>query len=303
MSNGFKIISWKFFFLIIILIILAVIFLQSPNPCREPITYRIGKVDERFDLTRQEFAVAVNMAAAMWGKPFARDLFRENPQGEIEINLVYDYRQEATDKLKKLNYKIDNTKTSYEDLKSRLESLKAEHVQRSAILADEFSTYNSRINTFNTDIEYWNRRGGAPENIHKKMTQEKNELISLRENLQGRQNELKALTDNINSLVVVVNEIATNINLDLVNYQDTGNSLGHEFCEGLYQSKNDRQTINIYQFDNNYRLVRVLAHEFGHALRLNHSTNPKSVMYRLIQSDEIELSSDDIAALKNRCNN
>jgi hypothetical protein len=151
MSNGFKIISWKFFFLIIILIILAVIFLQSPKPCLEPVTYRIGKVDERFDLTRQEFAVAVNMAAAMWGKPFARDLFRENPQGEIEINLVYDYRQEATDKLKKLNYKIDNTKTSYEDLKSRLEIMKAEHRQLSAILADDFNAYNSRINTFNMD--------------------------------------------------------------------------------------------------------------------------------------------------------
>jgi hypothetical protein len=303
MSNQSNIFSWKLFFLISISIILAVIFLQTPKPCREPITYRIGKIDERFGLTRQEFAVAVNMAAAMWGKPFARDLFRENPQGEIEINLIYDYRQEATDKLKKLNYKIDNTKTSYEDLKSRLEIMKAEYGQHSAMLTDNFNAYNSRINAFNTDVEYFNRHGGVPERIHKKMTQEKDELNSLRENLQSRQNELKVLTDNINSLVVVVNEIAININLDLVNYQDTGNTLGHEFCEGLYESKNGKQTINIYQFDNDYRLVRVLAHEFGHALRLNHSTDQNSVMYKLIRSDEIELSSDDIAAIKNRCNN
>jgi predicted Zn-dependent protease len=91
--------------------------------------------------------------------------------------------------------------------------------------------------------------------------------------------------------------------MDLVNYQNTGDALGREFCEGFYESKNVQQTINFYQFDNYYRLVRVLAHEFGHALRLNHSDDSKAVMYRLIQSDKIELSPDDIVALQRRCNN
>ena len=303
MSNQPKIISWKLFFLIGLLIIPAIIFLRTPKPCQETITYRVGLVDERFGLARQEFAVAVNMAAAMWGKPLVRDLFREDSQGAIEINLIYDYRQEASDKLKKLNYKIDNTKTSYEDLKIRLEKLKAEYDQKSAVLTSDLGIYNSRINTFNANVEYWNRHGGIIENVHKKLMQEKNELNSVREKLDVQREDLKRLVDTINSLIVVINEIATNINLDLVNYQNTGDALGREFCEGFYENKNGKQTINIYQFDNDYRLVRVLAHEFGHALRLNHSADPKAVMYRLIQSDAIELSPDDITALKNKCNN
>jgi archaellum component FlaC len=266
-------------------------------------TYRIGKVDERFGLTRQEFAVAVNMAEAIWEKPLARELFREDPQGAIEINLIYDYRQEASDKLKKLNYRIDNTKSSYEDLKARLENLKTEYDRRNNALAGDSDIYNSRINKFNANVEYWNRHGGLMENVYKKMMQEKDDLNSLREKLMVQQEDLRRLVDTINSMVVVVNEIATNINMDLVNYQNTGDALGREFCEGFYESKNGKQTINIYQFDNYYRLVRVLAHEFGHALKLNHSADPKAVMYRLIQSDKIELSLDDIAALQRRCNN
>ena len=77
--------------------------MRTPNPCQKPITYRLGKVNEWFNLTSEEFQTAANMAAAMWGKPFHRDLFREEPDDAIEISLLYNYRQEATDNLKKLN--------------------------------------------------------------------------------------------------------------------------------------------------------------------------------------------------------
>ena len=288
--------------MLIVLIILAVAFLRTASPCQEPVTYRIGKVDERFSLTRQEFAIAVDMAATMWGKSLSRELFREDHNGTIEINLLYDYRQEATDNLKKLNFKINNTKDSYGELRSRLESLKSEYEQKNAALNVSFVAYNTRVDAFNTENKSWSRRGGAPESVYKRLTSEKNDLNSLRENLQTQRDELKRLTDTINSLVIVINEIATNYDLDLVNYQNTGNILGHEFCEGLYEYKNGKQSITIYQFDNDYRLVRVLAHEFGHAVGLKHSEDQKAVMYRLIQSDIIELSADDIASLKERCN-
>jgi peptidoglycan hydrolase CwlO-like protein len=303
MSKSSRIISWRLFVLLGMLALVTVIFLRTTKVCDDPISYRIGKVDERFGITREEFAIAVNMAAAMWGKPLAREIFREDAKGNsvVEINLVYDYRQEATDKLKKLNYNIDKTKNSYEDLKSSFQNLKSEYEQKKTILDGEFNSYNLRINIFNKDVEYWNRREGVAENIRRRLEKEKDELGSLRADLQNKQDDLKRLAETINSMVIVINEIATNINLDLVNYQNTGEALGREFCEGFYEYKNGKQSITIYQFDNDYRLVRVLAHEFGHALRLNHSADPKAVMYRLIQSDTIELSPDDIAAVKARC--
>lgn len=301
MPKSSKIIGWRLLILTAILALVSVIFLRTTKACDDPISYRIGKVDERFGITQEEFGVAANMAAAMWSKPLDRELIRQDARGVIEINLVYDYRQEATDKLKKLNYNIDQTKTSYEDLKSGFEKLKSEYDEKKEILDREFISYNSRVAAFNKDVEYWNRRGGAPENIRRRLDREKDELRPLLTDLQSKQDDLQRLTETLNNMVIVINEIATNINLDLVNYHNTGKALAREFCEGLYEYKNGKQSITIYQFDNNYRLVRVLAHEFGHALKLNHSNNPDAIMYHIIRSDNLELSPDDIAALRDRC--
>jgi hypothetical protein len=301
MSTLSKTIGWAFFFFLAILIILIISFVRARDPCLETITYRLGKVDERFNLTREEFQTAVNMAAVMWGKPFNRDLFREDHDGAIEINLLYDYRQEATDRLKKLNYKIDRSKGSYEELKSRLENLKAEYEQKKAGLDSDLDAYNAKVNVFNIETDSWNRRGEVPQSVHTRLMEEKDELVILNDNLHTRQVEIKTLVDTINSVVVVINEIASNSNMDLVDQQNIGNTLGREFCEGFYEYKNGKRSITIYQYDNEYRLVRVLAHEFGHALGLNHSKSAEAVMYPLIKSDSLALAADDIAALKGHC--
>ena len=294
-------ISLKTALLVFVLVILFVILMPRPRPCTEPLTYRIGKVDERFGLSHPEAAGAVGKAAMIWEKAASRALLRESPEGLIEINFIYDYRQEATDKLKLLSYNIDNTRNSYDDLKNHLERLKREYDQKSSALSGDFSSYNAQVNAFNNEAETARQQGAITETVHKRLTLQRETLHSLRDALQARQEELSRLIDTINNLVTAINEIAANLNLDLVHYQNTGDTLGREFHEGNYIVDKGKRAINIYQFSNRTRLIRVLSHEFGHALGLKHSDRPEAMMYRLNQADSLELAQDDIALLNARC--
>jgi hypothetical protein len=295
--------DWPFtkaVFLVFIFAVLAITFIPRHHPCEEPLTYRIGQIDKRFGLSTKEVSDVAITSTALWEKAVSRELFQESPTGAIEINFVYDYRQEATDKLKLMSYNIDNTKSSYDDLKARLENHKREYDQKSTSLSNDYNSYNARVAALNSEIATM-PQGGFPEHVYKRLMTEKNELQSIRYHLQAKQEEMKRLTDTINNLVVVINAIATNLNLNLVNYRDTREPIAREFNEGSYVAEKGKKTIIIYQFSDRNQLIRILTHEFGHALGLKHSDNQNALMYRINRSNSIELDQADIALLKARC--
>ncbi len=301
MTNFKKILGFVVVLLLVIAAVLFVYTLRTPGPCRKPLTYRIVHVDGRFGLTHAEFAAAVRKAAAIWGQPLSRELIREDSNGAIGISLVYDYRQETTQQLKQINTRMSGTKESLEGMKMRYEGMKSEYERTRASLESDLHAYNARVHAFNTEIESWNRQGGAPEAQRGRLAAEKSELAAMGESLRVRQGHARRMADELNSMVQSVNEVVGRQNQDVDQYRDVGSRLGGEFQEGYFKNKDGRQSITIYHYDSETRLVRLLVHEFGHALGLDHSSNPDAVMYRLNRSDTAELTADDIAALKSRC--
>ena len=283
-------------------LLLAGVYLPASGPCAEPVTYRIGSVDERFGVSPSEVAQAAERAASVWEEASGMDLLRQDDQGAIAINLVYDYRQATADRLKGMSGKIENTRSSYESLKLWLGTQEEEFTQKRDTLRRDIDDYNARVRDLNARSEAASRGGPVSKDEFRRLKELKEELDEERRSLGERQEELNSDAEALNDLITLINQIAQSLNLEVVSYNRTGKPLQEEFREGCYEKKGARQTITVYYFSDLDRLVRLLAHEFGHALGLDHNDNPDALMYRINRGQGLALAPEDLASLRLICN-
>jgi hypothetical protein len=104
-----------------------------------------------------------------------------------------------------------------------------------------------------------------------------------------------------NQAVAEFNAKVSQLNEMIKTYNTIGNSVGEKFSEGQYLADAQGERIMIYQFSDKTKLVRLLTHELGHALGLDHVADSEAMMYELNDSASLKLTGSDILALKNLC--
>ncbi len=275
--------------------------LNRVQPCRWPITYSIVGLDPQFGLTQSQLLSDIKKAEAVWEAPIGRQLFEYFPTGDLKISLVYDNRQKATDALRPLGIVINDDRATYDAVLAKYKSLSASYNTEKANITTLVERYNTDKSAYDQAVSYWNKRGGAPKTEYNALEQQRSDLNDQAAAINRANNSLNQLADTVNSTAIVLNRLISELNLQVKTYNTVGASNGKEFTEGEYVSNTSGTAINIFQFDDEDKLVRVLAHEFGHALGLVHIDNPKAVMYYLNEGVNGTLTTDDLAALKKVC--
>ena len=239
---------------------------QNTRPCIHPIPYAIGTVDARFGLKNSTLLFETEAAVAIWNKAAGKTVLTYDPSAALKVNLIYDEREASA----KLGIMIASQQADMDSARASLDAMQAQFTA-------EQSAYNQKVSAINA-------RGGATRS-------EAAELSSERDSLN-------ALASSINSKVALYNASVKDLNAKVAEFNQTA---GRTFEEGQYVRDSSGTRINIFEFVGTTQLERVLAHEFGHAIGLDHNDDPKSIMYAKNESGNLVPTASDLAALKAVC--
>lgn len=245
-----------------------------PSPCDQPFQFKIGSVDEKFGISPEELKKQSLKASLIWNRAYGEDLFVFDKKAELTVNLVFDKRQELTNEIGEISEKITDTG----------DRLKPEIASHQNLVAE----FEKKKKDFSERVKYWNNRGGAPE-------EEFNKLIS-------EQASLKQEADQLNERAKTLNQSAVAFNSDVTNYNETVSefniALKQKPEEGIYDGK--KKAITLFFYINDPELVHTIAHEFGHAIGMQHVLNSESVMFSKT-NQTITPSKKDLSELSRVC--
>ncbi len=270
--------------------------LLSPfyKPCAEPLTYAIDGYDERFGISQEEFAAAVAEAAALWNDAAGIQVLALSTEPSIFVGMLYDERQRAVE----LGETIGGEQGAYNSLKKKVERLNDEFVVLRRSHEAKAASFERDVRKYEEEVQMWNAKGGAPPAAYEELEAKKRELERRKKTLDAGVAALNALIVSIQAQVSGLNVLAEQTNEKVNTYNKT---LGHDFDQGNYVEDEAGRRITIFTFEDRMELKRVLAHEFGHALGIGHLEDPGAIMYSYNIGNELILTAEDVAALKEVC--
>lgn len=267
--------------------------LMYPTDTR--VRYRLGKIDPRFGLSRDEVQKLTTEAVNIWHDGTHRQWFVYDDNAKMSINLIYDERQIETNTREKIKQNLDVLHNNHQTSANKLQSQKKQLDAQSHALEMELelwqNDYRHTINRLNSTTD---------EQEYQALSAKYQDLLQKQQRLNTKIKAHQTAQDNFNRLVREFNAQTDQLNQTITHAN--ARLTPREFHKGEFVH-GGHTTINIYEFANTDELRLTLAHELGHALYLDHNDDPTALMYPYAQQQELsnfKLKQADIDLLNHR---
>lgn len=279
-------------------------FAGTPSPCEDPLSYKIGEIDSRFGLSEREVEEAMQAAAALWSDGVGRPVAITSNDGDIDVTFIYDGRQQMVDGEMRFRERINSENIRMNQLQQDYEREREVFDQRSANYVELANEASQALNELNSWVEEKNDSGGFREDDVSVFETRKESVERLQQRVGRERSELDKMAEQINRDTDQLNRLIDQNNQLVEEYNEEYSGEGR-FTKATYQNLSDGGVITVNMFLNKKELTLILAHELGHALGMDHVSNPKSVMYSQMGQQElfpvVQLTREDLNAIKESC--
>lgn len=267
------------------------------HPLDTRLRYRIAEVDPRFGLTITQLKLITQQATDIWTQGTGKEAFVYDPKAKLTIHLIYDERQDNSNQRRQQLGHIVNNQKVWADKNQNLQQFKQEIDWANIELDNNKNQLAAQLQQYNQHITEINKNGGIPPSQRDLLIQQRHQLqqdiFSLEQNINHYNQKIQQLNQQVNEL----NQMNDQLNHAVDQFNQRFQP--RLFDKGAF----DGSKIMIYEFSSTADLRLTLAHEFGHALGLQHNHDPQALMFPMMQKQDLQnfkLTSADLALLNAR---
>lgn len=249
------------------------------SPLDTRLRYRIAEVDPRFKLSIEQVKTISQQATQIWKDGTGQDYFVYDPHAQLAIHLIYDERQMESEQRREHLNQLESNQQHWVEKKRQLDQIEQEILSSKHLLDLKQQQLNQQIQHYNQEQQ--NARQHPSSFANPEYFQQRQR--DLEQNVQTLQQEIAQYNQRImqlNQQVDELNALDQQLNASVSQYKQRFKP--HLFHKGLFNGKQ----ILIYEFESTDDLRLTIAHEFGHALGLQHADDPQALMHPIMKDQD-----------------
>ncbi|MGE8646174.1 matrixin family metalloprotease [Acinetobacter vivianii] len=249
------------------------------KPFDTRLRYRIAEVDPRFKLSLEQVKAISEQAVQIWKDGTGQDYFVYDPNAHLAIHLIYDERQIESEQRREHLSQLESNQQRWQEKKKSLDQVEQKILQNRQFLGLKQQQLNQQIQAYNQEQQQARQNPAAfanPDYFQQRQQALQQNAQSLKQEINQYNQKIQQLNQQVDEL----NSLDQQLNASVDQYKQRFKP--HLFHKGLFNGKQ----ILIYEFESEDDLRLTLAHEFGHALGLQHADDPQALMHPIMKDQD-----------------